>query len=100
VDGKTSTIQVHSSRDALIFVSCGVALYADLNRSLTQYLSSVVFAILMIVDLPFSIVAFGVMFGGGRNETIAFIAWGIGCTLWWHLLGRCIDALRRRSQNT
>jgi hypothetical protein len=82
----------------LFLVAC--ALYADLNRSLTQYLSSVVFAILMIVDLPFSIVAFGVMFGGGRNETIAFIAWGIGGTLWWHLLGRGIDVLRSRSQSS
>lgn len=76
------------------------ACYADVNQSLTKYLSSVVGAILMIVDLPFSIAAFGVMFGGGRNETIALIAWGIGCTLWWHLLGRGIDALRRRSQNS
>jgi hypothetical protein len=81
----------------LFLVAC--VLYADLIRSLTQYLSSVVFAILMIVDLPFSIVAFGVMFGGGRNEIIAFIAWGIGGTLWWHLIGRGIDALRRRSQS-
>ena len=76
------------------------ALYADLNRSLIQYLTSVVFAIHMIVDLPFSVVAFGVMFGGGRNETIAFMAWGTGCTLWWHLLGRGIDALRSRSQSS
>ena len=76
------------------------ALYADINQSLTQYLSSFVFAILMIVDLPFSIIAFGVMFGGGKDETIAFIAWGIGGTLWWHLLGRGADALRRRNQSS
>jgi hypothetical protein len=57
-------------------------------------------AVLWIVDLPFSIVAFGVMFGGGRPETIAAIAWGVGCTLWWYLLGRAIDALIRRKSNS
>jgi hypothetical protein len=81
----------------LFLVAC--ALYADLIPILTQCLTSVVFATLMIVDLPFSLVALGVMFGGGRNEIIAFIAWGIGGTLWWHLIGRGIDALRRRSQS-
>lgn len=49
-------------------------------------------AILLIIDLPFSIVAWGAMFQGGRDGTVV-IVWGIGCTLWWHLLGRGIDAL-------
>ena len=60
--------------------------------------SGLLLTILLIVDLPFSIVAFGVMFGGGRDGTIALIGWGVGCTLWWHLLGRGIDALGRRGR--
>jgi hypothetical protein len=53
------------------------ALYAALHQGLSEGLSGVIFAILMIVDLPFSIIAFGVMFGGGRDGTIAMVAWGI-----------------------
>jgi hypothetical protein len=75
------------------------ALYATLHQGLSEGLSGLIFAILMIVDLPFSIVAFGVMFGGGRDGTIAMVAWGIGGTLWWYLLGRWIDAWRGRHRS-
>ena len=77
-----------------------VALYAILHQGLAEGLSGVLLAILMVADLPFSIVAFGVMFSGGTDGTIAVVAWGIGGTLWWHLLGRGADALRRRSQSS
>jgi hypothetical protein len=86
---------------AFLFIAMW-ALYLTLHQGLSEGLSGLIFASLMIVDLPFSIIAFGVMFGGGRDGTIAVAAWGIGCTLWWHLLGRGIDAWgrRRRSQGT
>lgn len=80
---------------AFLFIAMW-ALYAVLHQGLAEGLSGVLLGILMIADLPFSIVAFGVMFSGGKDGTIAVVAWGIGGTLWWHLLGRGIDALRRR----
>src|SRR5580693_4090707 len=66
------------------------------NHCVAQNLAGVLFAILWRVDLPFSTAALGFMFGGGRNVIIAVIAWGVGCTLWWHVLGRGMDALVRR----
>lgn len=76
------------------------ASYAVSNQGLTEGLTGLFFAILMIVDLPFSIVAFGVMFGGGRDGTIAVIAWGLGGTIWWCLLGLALDAwIRRKSRS-
>ena len=54
------------------------------------------FAVIMVADLPFSLFAFGVMFQGGRDGTIAFVALGLGGTLWWYLLGLAVDALIRR----
>lgn len=73
-----------------------MALYAVFHQGLAEGLSGVLLDILMILDLPFSIAAFAVMFSGGTNGTIALVAWGTGGTLWWYLLGRGIDALRRR----
>ena len=54
------------------------------------------FGILVIADLPFSIIAFGVMFTSWAYGDLAFAMWGVVGTLWWHLLGRGIDALIRR----
>ena len=83
---------------AFLFIAMWAA-YAISGQGLSEGLSGVLFAILMIVDLPFSIVAFGIMFGGGRDGTIAAMAWGAGGTLWWYLLGLALDALiRRRSR--
>ncbi len=58
--------------------------------------SGLPFGILLIADLPFSIIAFGVMFTSAAYGDIAFALWGVIGTLWWHLLGRAIDALIRR----
>jgi hypothetical protein len=72
------------------------ASYAVSNSGLGEGLPGLFFFILMVVDLPFSFVAFGVMFEGGKYGTIAAIAWGLGGTLWWCLLGLAFDALIRR----
>jgi hypothetical protein len=67
-------------------------------EALTGPLIFIFSAVLLVVDLPFSIVALGVMFGGGRPETVAVTALGVGCTVWWYLLGRALDALIRRTK--
>lgn len=67
-------------------------------EGLTGPLIFICSAVLLVVDLPFSIVAFGVMFGGGQAETLAVAALGVGCTVWWYLLGRALDALIRRAR--
>jgi hypothetical protein len=76
------------------------ASYALSNQGLAEGLTGLFCATLIVVDLPFSIVAFGLMFGGGEDGTIAAIAWGLGGTLWWYLLGFALDAwIRRKSRS-
>ena len=70
--------------------------YALSNWGLSEGFTGLLFAVLMIVDLPFSIVAFGYIFQGGRDADVAVIAWGVGCTVWWYLLGLVREALIRR----
>jgi hypothetical protein len=75
------------------------ACYARLNEGLADGITGLFFTILLIADLPFSMVAFSMIWDGGRHAQIAVIAWGIGGTLWWCLLGLVIDAfIRRRSR--
>ena len=75
------------------------ASYAVSGQGLAEGFTGLFFDILSIVDFPFSFVAFGIMFNGGRYATTAVIAWGLGGTLWWYLLGLGLDSLiRRRSQ--
>lgn len=79
-----------------LFLCVGIC-YGSSHEGLAEGLTGVFFGVLMIVDLPFSIFAFGIMFGGGRDGAIALIAWIVGCTIWWFLLGWAFDAwLRRR----
>jgi hypothetical protein len=80
---------------AFLFIAMWAS-YSISGQGLAEGLSGLLLAILMIVDLPFSIVAFAVMFGGGREGTIAVVAWGLGGTLWWYLLGLALGALIRR----
>jgi hypothetical protein len=82
---------------AFLFLGMWVIL-AGPSPSFANGPSGLLLAILIVVDLPFSIVAWGVMFQGGSDGTIAVIAWGIGGTLWWNLLGLGIDALVSRSR--
>ena len=78
-----------------LFLCVGIC-YGSSHEGLADGLTGAFFAILLIVDLPFSFLAFGIMFGGGREGTIALIGWIVGCTLWWFLLGWAFDALLRR----
>jgi hypothetical protein len=80
---------------AFLFLGMWISL-AGPNPGFADGLSGLDLVVLMIVDLPFSIVAFGYMFQG--YGAIAVIAWGIAGTLWWTLLGLGIDALVRRSR--
>jgi Tol biopolymer transport system component len=72
------------------------ALYAGFDEPLMNGPARLPFDILLIADLPFSFFAFGVIFSSTTYGSIAFALWGIVGTLWWHLLGRAIDALIRR----
>ena len=80
---------------ALLFLAMW-ALYAGSHQPLLNGTSRLPYGILLIADMPFSIIAFGVMFTSAKYGDIAFALWGVVGTLWWHLLGRMIDALIRR----
>jgi Tol biopolymer transport system component len=80
---------------AFLFLAT-LALYAGFDQSMSNGPAGLLFFILMIADLPFSLFAFGVMFTSTTYGWIAFALWGVVGTLWWYLLGRAIDALIRR----
>ena len=65
--------------------------YAASHQALSVGVQGLLFAILVVADFPLSYVAFGYMFMGGRDGTIAVIAWGVGGTLEWYLLGLAFD---------
>jgi hypothetical protein len=54
------------------------------------------FAIAFFADLPFSAIAFGVMFTSDAHCPYAVTAWGIVGTFWWYFLGGLINRRRRR----
>jgi len=74
------------------------ALYGGFDQPLLNGPAALPFGILFLADLPFSAFAFGVMFTSESNGPIAFALWGVVGTIWWHLLGRSIDAWIRRSR--
>jgi len=87
---------------AFLFAAMWV-LYAVSSQGLADGASGLFFTVPMIMDLPFSLLAFGFILGPGagghKSELIAWaaiISWGVGCTLWWYLLGLGLDALIRR----
>jgi Tol biopolymer transport system component len=79
---------------ALLFISMWV-LYAGFSQPLADGPSSLPFVILLIADLPISLVAFGVMFTSSEMGTIAAALWGVLGTLWWFAIGFAIDARTR-----
>ena len=72
------------------------ALYAGSGQPLMNGPSGLPFAILLVADLPFSLLAFGIAFTSEAKAGIAFVLWGVVGTLWWYLLGCAVDALIRR----
>jgi WD40-like Beta Propeller Repeat len=80
---------------ALLFLAMWI-LYGSFDQPLLDGPAALPFAILFLADLPFSAFAFGVMFTSESNGPIAFALWGVIGTVWWHLLGRAIDARRHR----
>jgi hypothetical protein len=56
------------------------------------------FQVLLVADLPFSIVCFGFLFAG--QVLLALVAWGVLGTFWWYLIGlgieKVIDRWSRR----
>src|SRR5260370_11373829 len=68
------------------------ALYGGFDQPLLDGPAALPFGILFLADLPFSAFAFGVMFTSESNGPIAFALWGVVGALWWHVLGRSIDA--------
>ena len=47
----------------------------------------------LVVDLPLSYFAFGIIFQGAVLKGL--VLWGVGGTLWWYLLGAAVDAVIR-----
>ena len=54
-------------------------------------LSAGPFLLLLVVDVPISFVAFGVLFTGTACGILAVVLWFLVGTSWWYLLGRFID---------
>jgi hypothetical protein len=54
------------------------------------------FGLLWIADLPFSAVAFSVMFFSTEYGWLAWTLWGVIGTVWWYFLGLSIEAWKRR----
>jgi Tol biopolymer transport system component len=80
---------------ALLFISMWV-LYAGFSQPLANGPSELPFVILLIADLPISMVAFGFMFTSAKFWLLAAVLWGVLGTLWWFALGFAIDARIRR----
>jgi Tol biopolymer transport system component len=76
---------------ALLFVSMWV-LYAGFSQPLGNGPSNLPFVILLIADLPISLIAFGVMFTSAEMGPVAAVLWGVLGTLWWFAIGIAIDA--------
>lgn len=76
---------------ALLFLAMW-ALYGGFDQPLLDGPAALPFGILFLADFPFSAIAFGVMFTSESNGPIAFALWGVVGTIWWHVLGRSIDA--------
>jgi Tol biopolymer transport system component len=82
---------------ALLFISMWV-LYAGFSQPLANGPSNLPFVILLIADLPISLIAFGVMFTSAEMGPVAAVLWGVLGTLWWFAIGFAIDARIRRSR--
>jgi hypothetical protein len=80
---------------ALLFISMFV-LYAGFSQPLSNGPSNFLFVILLIADLPISLVAVGVMMTSANIWPLAAVFWGVLGTLWWFAIGIAIDALIRR----
>jgi Tol biopolymer transport system component len=76
---------------ALLFISMCV-LYFVFSQPLMNGPSAFLFVILFIVDLPISMIAFGVMFTSSQMGPVAAVLWGVLGTLWWFAIGIAIDA--------
>jgi Tol biopolymer transport system component len=76
---------------ALLFISMW-AIYFVFSQPIMNGPSAFLFAILFIVDLPISMIAFGVMFTSSEMGPVAAVLWGVLGTLWWFAIGFVIDA--------
>jgi Tol biopolymer transport system component len=76
---------------ALLFISMWV-LYFVFSQPLMDGPSAFPFVILLIADLPISLIAFGVMFTSSEMGTFAAALWGVLGTLWWFAIGIAIDS--------
>jgi Tol biopolymer transport system component len=82
---------IASEIHALLFISMWV-LYSVFSQPLMNGPSALPFVILLIADLPISLVAFGVIFTSSAKGMVAAVLWGAIGTLWWFLIGFAIDA--------
>lgn len=82
---------IASEIHALLFIAMW-GLYASFSQPLMDGLSSLPFYVLIVADLPISLVAFGVMFTSSKSGPIAAMLWGVLGTAWWFLIGSAIDA--------
>src|SRR5580704_1520094 len=82
---------IASELHALLFISMW-AIYFVFSQPIMNGPSALLFVILFIVDLPISMIAFGVMFTSSEMGPVAAVLWGVLGTLWWFAIGLAIDA--------
>lgn len=83
---------------AILFLTAW-SLYAVSSQPMMDGISAGPFLVLLIADIPISIVAFGVLFTSSTYGPLAVVLWGVIGTFWWYLLGRSIHAWLRRFRN-
>lgn len=52
--------------------------------------------VLWFADIPFSLVAWSILFFSSQYAVLTWIAWGVTGTIWWYLLGISIEAWQKR----
>jgi hypothetical protein len=86
---------IASEIHALLFISMWV-IYFVFSQPVMNGPSAFLFWTLLVVDLPISMIAFGVMFTSSQWGPVAAVLWGVLGTLWWLAIGFAIDARIRK----
>jgi hypothetical protein len=82
---------IASEIHALLFISMWI-IYFVFSQPVMNGPSAFLFWTLLIVDVPISMIAFGVMFTSSQWGSVAAVLWGVLGTLWWFAIGFAIDA--------
>ena len=89
--GRITASTIH----ALLFGLTSVVFLIS-DRPILDGPGAIPFVVLLVADIPISIVVFSEMFFSAKYGWFAFAAWGVLGTIWWYFLGMSIEAWIRR----